>query len=68
MPTVLRLYGLRVVVYPNDHSPAHVHVLGNGCEAVFNLRCPGGPPELRENTGMVSSTIVSSSMMVPSTT
>ena len=51
MPTVLQFYGLRVVVYPNDHRPAHVHVIGNGCEAVFSLRCPDGPPELRENMG-----------------
>jgi hypothetical protein len=51
MPTVLRLGGLRVVIYPNDHRPAHVHVIGGGCEAVFDLRCPIGPPELRENYG-----------------
>ncbi len=51
MPTVLRISGLRVVVYPNDHRPAHVHVMGNGCEAVFNLHCPDGPPELRDNFG-----------------
>ena len=51
MPTVLQFYGLRVVVYPNDHRPAHVHVIGNGCEAVFSLRCPDGPPELRVNMG-----------------
>jgi hypothetical protein len=51
MPTVLRFGGLRVVVYPNDHRPAHVHVVGNGCEAVFNLRHPDGPVELRENYG-----------------
>lgn len=49
MPTVLTINGLRVVVYPNDHRPAHVHVIGNGCEAIFNLLCPDGPPELREN-------------------
>jgi len=24
---------------------------GNGCEAVFNLNCPDGQPELRENYG-----------------
>ena len=24
MPTVLRIGGLRVVIYPNDHPPAHV--------------------------------------------
>jgi hypothetical protein len=59
MPTVLRFAGLRVVIYPNDHrpahvhviGPAHVHVIGGGCEAVFNLDCPDGPPELRENYG-----------------
>ena len=51
MPTVLILFGLRVVIYPNDHRPAHVHIVGNGCEAVFNLRCPKGPPDLRENYG-----------------
>jgi hypothetical protein len=50
MPTVLRIGGLRVVIYPNDHRPAHVHVIGSH-EAVFDLRCPDGPPELRENYG-----------------
>jgi hypothetical protein len=49
MPTVLRLGALRVVIYPNDHKPAHVHVIGKGSEAIFNLHCPDGPPELREN-------------------
>ncbi|WP_090731378.1 DUF4160 domain-containing protein [Azotobacter beijerinckii] len=43
MPTALRFNGLRAVIYPNDHRPAHVHVMGHGCEAVFNLR--GGARE-----------------------
>ena len=51
MPTVLRFDGLRAVVYPNDHRPAHVHVIGRGCEAVFDLNCLAGPVELRENYG-----------------
>jgi hypothetical protein len=51
MPTILRLGSLRVVIYPNDHRPAHVHVIGPDSEAVFFLNCPGGPPELRENFG-----------------
>ena len=51
MPTVLRIDGLRVVIWPNDHRPAHVHVMGAEGEAVFNLHCPGGPPELRESYG-----------------
>lgn len=49
MPTVLHLNGLRVVIYPNDHRPAHVHVKGTEGEAVFILHCPDGPPELRES-------------------
>ena len=49
MPSVLRFDGLRVVVYPNDHLPAHVHVMGRGCEAIFNLNCPRGPVDVREN-------------------
>jgi len=32
MPTVLRFEGLRVVIYPNDHRPAHVHVIGRGAK------------------------------------
>ena len=37
MPTVLRLDGLRFVFYPNDHPPAHAHVVGPDWEAVINL-------------------------------
>lgn len=51
MPTILTIFGLRVVIYPNDHRPAHVHVIGRNCEAVFKLHCPKGPLELRENYG-----------------
>jgi hypothetical protein len=48
---ILRFDGLRVVIYPNDHRPAHVHVKGKGGEAVFLLHCPEGPLELRESYG-----------------
>jgi hypothetical protein len=51
MPTVWRFDGLRVVIYPADHRPEHVHVIGADAEAVFILNCPTGPPELRENYG-----------------
>jgi Domain of unknown function (DUF4160) len=46
----LRIGALRVAIYPNDHRPAHVHVVGDG-EAVFLLNCPDGPIELRESCG-----------------
>lgn len=51
MPTVKNIDGLRVVAYPNDHRPAHVHAIGSESEAVFDLNCPLGPREVRENYG-----------------
>ena len=51
MPTVGRIDGLRIVIWTNDHRPAHVHVIGPNGEAVFDLNCPEGPPELRESFG-----------------
>ena len=51
MPTISRIDGLRVVIYPNDHSPEHVHVIGTDREAVFELHCPEGPVTLRESSG-----------------
>jgi hypothetical protein len=35
----------------NDHGPAHVHVIGQGNSAIFNLNCPAGPLSLRANFG-----------------
>lgn len=57
MPTVLRRAGLRFAIYPGDHRPTHVHVIGRGGEAVFNLRCPKGPPELREEYGLTKADV-----------
>jgi Domain of unknown function (DUF4160) len=51
MVTVLRAYGLRVVIYTNDHDPAHVHVFGDG-EAKINLLSADGPPALIWAVGM----------------
>jgi hypothetical protein len=52
MPTVLRFGAFRAMIYVNDHRPPHVHVLGRGCQAVFNLNCPAGPVELRAEKGL----------------
>jgi hypothetical protein len=51
MPTALRFGGLRVVVYPNDHRPEHVHVIGHDHEAVFELNDASRTVTLRENYG-----------------
>lgn len=42
MVTVHRAYGFRFVIFSNDHSPAHVHVFGQGGEARIVLEGPGG--------------------------
>ena len=36
MPTALRLGALRVVIYTNDHRPAHVHVIGMAAKPWLN--------------------------------
>jgi hypothetical protein len=45
MVTVLRADGLRIVIYINDHLPAHVHVFGDG-EAKINLVGTHHAPDL----------------------
>ena len=52
-----KIDGLRVVIYLNDHRPAHVHVIGGVCEAVFKLNGPKGPLEVRENYGFSALTL-----------
>ena len=51
MPIVKKIGGPSVTIYLNVHRPAHVQVIGREYEAVFDLGCPDGPPELRENFG-----------------
>jgi hypothetical protein len=56
MVTVHRAQGLRVVVFANDHLPAHVHVFGDG-QAKINLFGPEGAPELVWAEGMTRSEV-----------
>ena len=51
MPTVLRILGLKVRIWTNDHGPPHVHVVGIEKEAKFWLNCPSGPVDLWLNFG-----------------
>ncbi len=45
MVTIYRGNGLQVVIFVDDHEPAHVHVFGDG-QAKINLIGPDGDPEL----------------------
>lgn len=51
MVTVLCAHGLRVVIYLNDHEPAHVHVIGSG-ETRIDLSGHGDAPRLVWSKGM----------------
>lgn len=55
MPTIDRIDGALVMIYPNDHKPAHVHIEKGDSAAVVILHCPHGPLELRENFGFSGS-------------
>lgn len=37
MPTALRGHGCRVAIYPSDHRPEHVHIIGPDWVVVVNL-------------------------------
>ncbi len=52
MPTVLPHFdGWRVVIFPNDHRPPHVHVIGAEVHARFELLCDLGHVRLMSNIG-----------------
>ena len=56
MVVVLRAGGLRVVIFTDDHAPAHVHVFGDG-HAKLNLAGSGGGLELVWAEGMTRSEV-----------
>ena len=51
MVTIYRAFGLRVIIFLNDHELAHVHVFGGG-EAKIDLIGSDGEPELVWAVGM----------------
>jgi hypothetical protein len=52
MPTVPpRFNGWRVVIFPNDHRPPHVHVIGVEEHARFELLCDLGQARLLSSLG-----------------
>ncbi|MEP9388729.1 DUF4160 domain-containing protein [Mesorhizobium sp. KR9-304] len=50
MVTVLCIDGFRIVIFLDDHEPAHVHVFGDG-EAKINLVSAGGRPSWSGQSG-----------------
>ena len=51
MVTIFQAHGLRIVIFSDDHEPAHVHVFGDG-HAKINLLGANGQPALIWAEGM----------------
>ena len=51
MPTLFLVGGYRIVVYPNDHGPPHVHIVGSG-HAKFLLGNAPDDVSLVDNDGI----------------
>jgi Domain of unknown function (DUF4160) len=51
MVTVLRVHGLRFVIYLDDHEPAHVHIFGDG-ELKVTISGANNLPEIIYAMGM----------------
>ena len=47
MPTLFIIFGFRFMFYSIDHTPIHIHVIKDGCEAKYNIE----PVELVFNHG-----------------
>jgi hypothetical protein len=54
MPTIIREGGYRVVIYPNDHSPPHAHVLKGESEIRVDLGSKDNLPTLITIRGSIS--------------
>lgn len=52
MPTVFEVGAYRIVVYPNDHRPAHVHAVGPDGEGRFALGSAPGDVYLMDVDGI----------------
>lgn len=63
MPKVLEENGFRVMIYPNDHRPAHVHVYKSGL-VVINLNNRRTPPSVREVLGMAQQEVRAALLLI----
>ena len=56
MVTVMREGGFRIVIYKDDHPPAHVHVIGDG-QIIVRLIGEHGQPELIREWGSTNADV-----------
>lgn len=65
MPKVVEAMGFRVVVWPNDHPPPHVHVFKAGTECLVGIGLPGRTDvSLWRNRGMADKDLQAALLVV----
>jgi hypothetical protein len=63
MVTIHREHGIHVVIFTDDHIPAHVHVFGDG-EAKIDLQGPNDVPTLVWAVGMTRAEVRKAMLIV----
>ena len=52
MPQIIKAFrGWRIVIWPNDHAPPHVHIIGPALVARFDLLCDLNSVRLKSHDG-----------------
>lgn len=64
MPTVHRERGFRIVIWPNDHPPPHVHVFKEAGEVILLIPSEREVPEIRGARRMQAADIAEAMQMV----
>lgn len=64
MATVYRERGFRVIIWSNDHGPAHVHVFKAGAEAIIIIPRGIEAPDIRDVRGMREADVAEAMQLV----
>ena len=64
MPTVLRVAGLRFIIWPDDHLPPHVHAFGADGSAKIAIGSASSPPRLMAVVGLSRKQVAEALRMV----
>ena len=57
MVTIISSHGFRIVIYLNDHEPAHVHAISADGEAKIDVLGSAGVPQLVWAVGLKKSAV-----------
>jgi ribosomal 50S subunit-recycling heat shock protein len=64
MPTVLSEDGFRLIIYFNDHLPAHIHAIKGGGEVRIELGNDENPPSILDISGDISNKEVAKALYI----